>query len=368
MSKFKLAAKFIFIILIITALSVWAVILLIKHKAKPTIESFISKSIGANMRFGSVKFDPEKYKVFFTDLEILSDKGPVKTHIFAGSCAFILDKESLLRDKKALIKNFDADKCVLTLERIGKEFFQKADAGGYFGGIPSACAVEIPASGFYHFVSNVESISIRNSSMIFIDNYLRAKPFKIGLNDFNFSYVSKLKEDKYFGGIPVECAVSFRIHDEAGGLRGEVDLAGKISVFIDRFDSSVNINTKNVDLTCIREYIASYTPFSVNAGLFSSNTTVQIERKIVRSMTTIYFHRLGFYIRPGMENAQFLQTTANKLANYLRTGNQDIMIDVIVEGPIDRPQIGLGPNTKWAVERLMTDETNRVIQQMMPAN
>ena len=85
---------------------------------------------------------------------------------------------------------------------------------------------------------------------------------------------------------------------------------------------------------------------------------------MIDSPTTTVFHKLKLTIDPGMENAKFLETTANKLVRYLTSGKGEVAFDFVIKGPVDNPQAGLGPKVKFAMGMVVLEELGNIIQQL----
>ena len=91
---------------------------------------------------------------------------------------------------------------------------------------------------------------------------------------------------------------------------------------------------------------------------------MRIENGTVDALTTMTFTNLMLLVNPKKENAQFLETTVNKLVPYLMSGKGEIIFDFVINGPIDNPRVGMGPKVKYAVGMVAVDEFAEIMKQL----
>ncbi len=76
------------------------------------------------------------------------------------------------------------------------------------------------------------------------------------------------------------------------------------------------------------------------------------------------FHKLNIAVDPSKENAQFLEASVNRLVPYLMSGAGEINFDFVIKGSAYNPEIGLGPQVKFAIGRVAIEELSNFIQQI----
>ena len=86
----------------------------------------------------------------------------------------------------------------------------------------------------------------------------------------------------------------------------------------------------------------------------------------IDSLTTMYFSNLYLVINTHDENAQFLQVSINRLAPYLRSG-ENLIFDFVMKGNVMNPQFGVGPRVKYAIGMVAIEEVSKILQQIQRA-
>ena len=193
-----------------------------------------------------------------------------------------------------------------------------------------------------------------------MDYHVPRGPFEITCDDFDVTITSNPEEESVRNAIPMMWAIAFAIPSEGG--RGKIVLHADAWVLKNRVDIDAKIYAEHIDLMQFLPYFNSYTPFSFREGVFSSTTELKVTDNTVDSLTTMIFHRLKFLIDRGMENAQFLETSVNKLAPYLMSGKGEIVFDFVIKGPLGDLRTGVGPRVKFAIGLAVMDEVGKALQ------
>jgi len=358
--------KYISILLIVViTLIISAVIIAvyIKFFGKTTLESIISGIIGYDIGFEEIDYDGKRGVVTFEKFTISGRQAFGKDMFRADKCVFTLGRED--GDKgRVIIKEMQVEKGLLNIIRNKAGLFNVAcldrPSTDYGSSVAYASPIE-GATPFYDFASKVEKITVRNSFLLFEDDFVPKGPFAITFKDLNVNFASRRRPDVP-DSISAECGVSFSIPNPQY-RDGRVVCSASMAVYPYMTDMNAVLNTSNVDLMQFLPYFESYTPFSFRKGLFSSHTKFEIHNHEISSPTTMVFHELKLLVGPGMENAQFFATSANKLLPYLTSGSGEIVFDFIINGPLQSPQANLGPRVRQAMGMAAMEGLGRILQQ-----
>jgi len=362
----KTVFKIFVISVILVAIIIAGIALYMKFYGKSLLENALSNMLGSKVKFESVSLNLDKYTVNFRDFSILSEINFDENILNAEKCTLILNKERFEKEKKIAFEDIVIKKGVLNIERNKEGIFnisynspRKIDDRGAI----AYAATPADSGGLYNFAQNVRKLTIKDSVINFKDYYVPQGPFTITCDNFNLDFTSGQESGSSSDPIPVKYTLSFRIPNTRY-RDGEFLLSAGMDVYKHQVDTKMAVETKYIDLMQFLPYFESYTPFSFNTGLFSSSTNFRMHNNMIDSTTTMVFHKLNLIIDPGMENAKFLETSANRLVPYLMSGKGEIIFDFIIKGPVDNPRIGLGPRLKFAIGLVVIEELGNFIQQL----
>ncbi|MDD5427863.1 MAG: DUF748 domain-containing protein [Candidatus Omnitrophica bacterium] len=357
--------KIVLIAFSAVVISVSIVFLLISMFGKTALEQAISKAIGFNIGFKSIGVDLDRYVVNLNDFCIYK-KGSFTNKIFyAGKCTLVIDKTIFEKEKKAVIRDLVLERGILNLVKNRNGTFNLACnyyRSRAFG--ESLAYADTVSTQFYDFARNVKRVEIKNSTISFTDHHVPGGPFSISFDDFNLTFRSGEAPRSPTQPLNVDCRFSFKIHNIRYNRNSSVMFNGKFSVYPEKSDMDMIINTEYVDLMQFLPYFRAYTPFSFNSGLFSSNTRLQIINNTINSPTVMVFHNLGILIDEKVKNAQFLTTSVNKVAPYLTSAGGDIVFDFMLTGPVNNIKGDLGPTAKAAIGLAITKEVANTAQKI----
>ncbi len=360
----KILLKTFAVLIIVSALFAAGVAVLVRTRWKPTVERFLSDTLGVGVRFEGAALNLREYTLTIRGLKILSGAGFDRNTFYGERCTLMLDKDAYDKEERFLVKEVIIEGGELSLERDkkGRWNIERAglpDAG--FGPGTAYAAGSGSAAPLYTFVKSVKKVSIRGSSIFFKDKYVPGGPFEMTFYDFGLKFDSEEGFESVYGYIPIKAEADFNIKN-SGNRDSAVSMRGRIAAYPDNTAIDMTVVASYVDLMQFLPYFESYTPFSFNSGLFSSTTELSIKGNTIDSYTTMLFHKLNLLIGKGMENSQFLETSVNKLAPYLMSRGE-ILFDFTVKGPVDNPKADLGPKVKAAMTALFMDGIGNALRQ-----
>ena len=366
MKKTKVKRFFIAVLLLFFVLAA-AAFLFLKIFGKGILETVLSDMLGTKIKFNSFSMNLVENTFYFGGLSLPAGPNFGNRPVFsAAKFTVILDREALENDRKIVIERIVIENGILYIERNKKGAFNiaynAADERRPKGGM--AYTDTPKPGGLYKFASNVRRLSIKNSAVEFKDYYIYEVPFTVSCVNFDLDFDAGKKVTHPSEWIPVRCRAGFAIPGNRYAREGGVFLDASIAIYKFMMDVEITAETDHVDITQFFPYLEKYTPFSVNEGLFSSTTNFRMHNNVINSLTTMIFHRLNLIVEPDKQNAEFLQTTANRLLPYLTADTGEIIFDFVMEGPADDPKIDLGPQVRRALGLLTSGTVSRVLQQL----
>jgi len=352
-------------IAVVIAAVIAAIFLYIKLYGKDIIEARLSEVLGRPIKFERFSLDLDNYSVEFDGFSIPARAGFKGRDFFrAGKLIVVLDKEKFRLGRKIIFESIEVKNATLHVERNKKGAFNMARYDASENRCASGTAyAAAPVSGaefLYKFAGGIKKLVIKDSIVEFTDYHIYGVPYTLTCHDFNLILTSQEMKDL----ISLSGRMSLII--PAGNYKAEGKVLANISMAIYEHmaNMEINVDTQYIDVMQFQPYFEQYTPFYFKEGLFSSTTKFEIHQNLIRSLTTMAFHRLRLWLKPGMQNTQFLNESVNKLVPYLTSGSGDIIFDFTVGGSPDNPQFGLGPKVKYAVTMVTVQEVGKVLQQL----
>ena len=366
MKIIKILFKIFIISAIITAIVTAGIALYMKLYGKSVLQDTLSKLIGSDIKYESLSLNLKEYKVNFKGFTILDKINFDKDILNAERVALVLNKEKFNKEKKIAIEEIIIKKGVLNIERNRKGIFNLSyNTPKKTIGIGAVAYADTPQKSekLYNFAKTIKKVTIENSIINFKDYFISREPFAIICNNVNLDVKCGQKPDPQTGSISTVIALDFKIQNR-DYENSEVFFNANMAVYKNKVDMDTALQTEYIDLVRFLPYFEKYTPFSFTYGLFSSYTNFEIHNNIIRSLTTMTFHRLRLRVDRGKENTQFLEASVDRLVPYLTSGSGKIIFDFVMEGPVDNPHLGIGPRVKNAIGMVAIEELGKILQQM----
>lgn len=351
------------ICIVIAAVIVASISIYLTFFGKSTVEDIISKAIGSKIKYDNMSLDLNRGVVNFEGFTVLKDIDFEENLFSADRFVVSIDKERFDKDKTLVLEEIFIENGTLTIERNRQGVFNILPSGKEIFGSSTgkAYAADFTSDGnFYNLAKSFKSIEIKDSFITFKDYYISDNPVVLYCDKFNFEFrTSPLPGDS----VGAACRANLNIPMREG-VNGSAGFKSDMAIYPDRVDWEGVLETKHINLMLFLPYFDKYTPFYFNSGLFSSTTHVRVHNRVIDSPTVMLFNNLRLGVKPGNENAQFLQTAVNRLAPYLMSQQGDLYFDFAIKGAIEKPQAGLGPKVKYAIGMVALEELSKAMQQI----
>jgi len=332
------------------------------------IKKVLSELVGAKVEFKSVAINLDKQAANFKGFSIANQIGFDKNIFDAETFAVILNKEKLESNKQFVFDSVYIKGAKLTIIRDGRGVLNlmlpvvntaQLTEPALSLGTAVFDAQTQPKNALYGILKSFRSIRIEDSAITFVDHFKMAKPYKIWCNKF---FADIIAQDNSAGYVAATVAASLRLPQKQYG-EGWAGIKASMAVYPDNTNVELSAETGNIDLRIFMPYFQRNTPFIFNSGRFGSRTDFRMHGGVVDSLTTMYFSNLNLAINQHDSNAQFLQVSINRLAPYLRSG-ENIVFDFVMKGDAKKPQFGIGPKVKYAVGMVVMEEVGKAIAAM----
>lgn len=386
MRVIKFLLKFLVGCVLVAAIVIGSIAFYMKYYGKNILQETLSEMLGTNIRLKSVSFDLDEYKINFRGFSVFSDVNFDEKLFNAEKFTLLIDKEKFDKEKKIVFEELLIKKGVLNIERTRSGAFRLAHSRPqrfrYEGGAayadeppritksasPARPAQDVsPAggSGLRALPRTLKKITIEDSVINFKDYYISLPPLIVRFDNFNMDVTTQEGVVSSYGDMLAgfQWKINFNIASRRYG-NGNVFLKANTALYKDRVDMEMFVDARRIDVMQFLPYLTRYTPFSFNSGVFDGTMNFNMHNRNIDSLTTLTFQNLSFAVQPGKKNASFLATSINKLVPYLSSGAGEIVFDFVIKGPAENPEVGLGPQVKFAIGMVVVEELGNLLQQL----
>lgn len=198
---------------------------------------------------------------------------------------------------------------------------------------------------------------LKDGKITFIDRFNSPKPIVITFENVTAKVSLKLN-DAY-----TSCLEVYSTGE--GCLNGDRDEAVKWVISYNpqspRLTMSNRFEVSNLDLVTLRPYYDRYSPLYFVRGRFSGTLIFDFDNGNIGSTNEIWLTDFRFYVKPGLENSAFWETTVPDLVKYFSTPYGEIVFDFKIKGDMASPKFYLGPISKQAIASMAVDKIRDVI-------
>ncbi|MBN1526226.1 MAG: DUF748 domain-containing protein [Candidatus Omnitrophica bacterium] len=368
MKALKVLLKIFLFSALLMAIIIGSIAVYMRVYGDAHIKKALTELAGARVEYKSAAINLDKKEATFRGFSVASQIGLDKDIFGADIFTIILNKEKLEKEKKIVFDSVRVKGAKLNIirDKAGalNVALPKTDTAMLEwpllnpGGI--AYAADAPSkNALYDALMSVRNIKVEDSVITFEDYFMMEKPYKMWCDRFFAEAVSTDTGSGYFS---TAVTANFRVPQKQGG-HGSFGMKANMAVYPGRTDMELSAETGNIDLLIFLPYFRRSTPFDVRSGRFGSKTDFRMHNGIIDSLTTMYFRNLSFIITSRDENAQFLHVSINRLAPYLKSGDNTVF-DFTMKGDVNNPQFSVGPKVKFAMGMVVMEEVGKAIQQM----
>ena len=338
-----------------------------------TTEALMRKYLPDYVKIDTIRFDFRKGEVVLGGLRILNPPEFSKEYlaeIEKITCNYKLRGKTIMDGLE--LSGPVLNNAVLNIERLGNGKLNLAEAGTLIGGRPSELpaektapdnrsAVGGPAQVNKRLAAGVklpETFMIKNAKAIVTDRLANAKPTIITFENIDAEFTMKM--DTYYTRIlQIDSAGQ-------GNVAGDSSQVIKWNISVNptapRLTMSSRFDVSGVLITPFEAYYDKYSPLVFKAGRFSGLLIFDFDNGMIGSSDELRLSDLKFFVKPGYENAEFLETTVPDLVKYFTSPYGEIIFDFKIKGDMADPKFYLGPKSKEAIISMAVDKISNAIQ------
>ena len=189
----------------------------------------------------------------------------------------------------------------------------------------------------------VKGLKINQGELLIVDSKVAEPPHQVRLTDvsLNLDQLSIPSQDTW---TTYDCTLKIPGKDSSGILR----TAGKTK--FKSLDTTAKASLQGLDVKVMKPYMQKPGDVEVTKGTISLDMELRIDKRIVHAPTKTVLRNLE--LAPGKGTAdKFMALPRSAVMSFLKTNNNEIALDFVVEGSIDDPKFNLRETTarKFAV-------------------
>lgn len=189
----------------------------------------------------------------------------------------------------------------------------------------------------------VKGLKISQGEALLVDSNIAAPPHQLRITDLSLTLdqLSLPSEDTW---TTYDCAFTIPGRDSTGVVRA----SGKTK--FKSLDTAAKASVQGLDVNTIKPYVRKAGDVEAAKGTFGMDMDLRIDKRIVHAPTKAILRNLELAPAKGAAD-KFMSLPRSAVMSYLKTNNNEIVLDFVVEGDIDDPKFSLRETTarKFAV-------------------
>ena len=182
----------------------------------------------------------------------------------------------------------------------------------------------------------LRNIRVSDGRFLFLDGKTTRPPHSLEVTDIaaearqmSFPFQDVWADYKVSGQIP------------GPGSSGKIEISGKTNP--KTADHVTRVQLRNVDLSRLRPYIQKPGEARITGGTFDGNMNLTIRAKRLHAPTQVVLRNLTFAPEKGVADL-FVGVPRKMVIELLKNNRNQIVLDLVVQGPIDNPTFSLREN------------------------
>jgi hypothetical protein len=189
----------------------------------------------------------------------------------------------------------------------------------------------------------VKGLKINQGELLIVDSRVATPPHQVRITDVSLT-LDQLSIPSQDTWTTYDCTLNIPGKDSNGILR----TAGKTK--FKSLDTIAKASLQGLDIKVMKPYMQKSGDVEVTKGTISLDMDLRIDKRIVHAPTKTVLRNLE--LAPGKGTAdKFMALPRSAVMSFLKTNNNEIALDFVVEGSIDDPKFNLRETTarKFAV-------------------
>lgn len=214
-----------------------------------------------------------------------------------------------------------------------------------------------PKRAISDMVKLPENFTVKEGRAVFVDGMVRPGMYKVTFENVEAGLYLRL-DSTYTKALAIASTGTGSINGRNNEtIRWDV----KYDPTTPRLTMSSRLNVSGVNIMAFKPYYDRYSPLDFRGGYFSGLLIFDFDNGQIGSTDEVHLSRLSFSIKPGYENAQYLETTVPDLVKYFTSSSGDVIFDFKIKGDMANPQFYLGPISKQALAVMAIDKIGQAL-------
>lgn len=190
-----------------------------------------------------------------------------------------------------------------------------------------------PSKEQKHAVVAIKDLQIRQGTLLYLDGKVSQPAHSIKIDGIE----STVKDIDF---PPEDKKTSYTLSGQTVGKnsRGAIAISGITN--LKSKDTTAKIKLKDIDLTTLRPYIENKGDLEISNGFLTMNMDLGVLKRHIHAPGTVVLRDLQFKSTDGFRDV-FLGVPRSLVMNFLKTGNNEIVLDFTVEGDLDNPKFNI---------------------------
>jgi hypothetical protein len=189
----------------------------------------------------------------------------------------------------------------------------------------------------------LKGLKISQGEALVVDNKIAAPPHQLRITDLSLTLdqLSLPSDDTWTA---YDCTFTIPGRDSNGIVRA----SGKTK--LKSLDTAARASVQGLDVNAIKPYVQKGGDVEVTKGTFGMDMDLRIDKRMVHAPTKAVLRNLELAPAKGAAD-KFMSLPRSAVISYLKTTNNQIALDFVVEGDVDDPKFSLRETTgrKFAV-------------------
>jgi len=192
--------------------------------------------------------------------------------------------------------------------------------------------------------TTIKKLRITDGEVLLVDAKVQTPPHTLRMTDVSVT-VDQLAIPGRNDWSSFECALSIPGKESTGLLRAN----GKTKM--ESLDTQSKISLQGLDLTVVKPYVQKSGEADISRGIFSLDMDLRVDKRNLHAPTKAVLRSLEFAPAKGAGDT-FMSLPRSAVVSFLKTNNNEIKLDFVVEGSLDDPKFTLRESTtrKFALQ------------------
>jgi uncharacterized protein involved in outer membrane biogenesis len=192
--------------------------------------------------------------------------------------------------------------------------------------------------------ATIKKLKIIDGEVLLVDAKVRTPPHTLRMTDVSVT-VDQLAIPGRNDWSSFECALSVPGEESTGLLRA----SGNIRM--ESLDTLSKVSLQGLDLNAVKPYVQKSGEADLSRGILNMDMDLRVDKRTLHAPTKAVLRNLEFAPSKGAGET-FMSLPRSAVVSFLKTNNNEIRLDFVVEGNLDDPKFTLRESTarKFALQ------------------